>query len=80
MPHERKLSGIFKEKATSLLRMRANKKMVQQELCSDTGNIVLLKDLSNLTSAAKNVTSKNDLDNVVKLLKDTYGKFVSKIS
>ena len=63
----------MKEKAASLLEMKANKKLVQQTLSQESGSVILLKDLSNLASSMKKST-KNDLDAVVKLLIDKYGK------
>ena len=54
--------------------MRANKKMVQHALCQETGNIFLLKDLSNPTSTTKK-TPGNDMDVVVKTLTEDYGKY-----
>ncbi len=73
MPHERKLTGELKEKAKSLLEMKANKKLVQQALCQETGSVILLKDLSNLVNRRER-TNRNDLDAVVKLLMDKYGE------
>ena len=53
--------------------MKANKKMVQHALCQETGNVVLLKDLSNLTSTSKAMPG-NDMDLVAKALTEKYGK------
>ena len=74
LPHQRKLTEAQKAQAISLLSMKANKKMVQHALCQETGNIVLLKDLSNLTSTTKK-TPGNDMDVVVKTLTEKYGKY-----
>ena len=38
------------------------------------GKVVLLKDLSNITTKLNSDKSRNDLDESVKRLKDTYGK------
>ena len=65
-----------KAKAASLLEMQANKKMVQQRMCQETGKIVLLKDLSNIVTAHKQGKSRNDLDAVVAALMDNYGKLL----
>ena len=75
MPKQRKLSGEVKENALSLLQMKANKKLVQEELSQKIGNVILLKDLTNLCSRAKKESTRNDLDTVVKLLKEKYGEF-----
>ena len=47
--------------------------MVQQQLCQETGNILLLKDLSNIALAAKKGESRNDLDATVQVLMEKYG-------
>lgn len=73
MPHQRKLTEVQKAKAISLLSMKANKKMIQHALCQETGNIILLKDLSNLVSTTKK-TPGNDIDVVTKELTEKYGK------
>ena len=42
--------------------MKANKQMVQQHLSLETGNVILLKDLSNIMTANKQGKSRNDVD------------------
>lgn len=76
MPHQRKLSEPEKQKAMSLLGMKANKKLVQESLSQQSGNIILLKDLSNLSTQAKKGNTRNDLDSVAKLLIEKYGKCI----
>ena len=76
LPQVRKLSKDVKEKAVSLLEMNANKKLIQEAICQETGNVILLKDLTNIASATKKKTTRNDLDAVVKLLMDKYGKYL----
>jgi zinc finger SWIM domain-containing protein 3 len=76
LPQVRKLSKDAQEKAKSLLEMNANKKLVQEAICQDTGNVVLLKDLTNIATATKKKATRNDLDAVVKLLMDKYGACV----
>ena len=66
-----------KDKAATLLEMKANKKMIQQQLCKETGKIILLKDLSNIATANKSGKSGNDLNSTVTLLMDTYGMTLS---
>lgn len=75
MPHERKLTGEIKDKAQALLKMKANKKLVQQALCQETGHVILLKDLSNLVNQRER-PSRNDLDTVVNMLMNKYGKLL----
>ena len=52
--------------------MKANKKIVQQAVCSESGNVILLKDLSNLAANIKKQTG-NDLDDTVKMLMEKHG-------
>jgi hypothetical protein len=54
--------------------MNVNKKLLQQELVKDTGNVILLKDLTNIASASKRGKSRNDLDVTVDTLMKRYGK------
>ena len=64
-----------KNKAISLLEMGANKKLVQQKLIEETGNIIILKDLSNIRCNAHKGKSRNDLDSTVKSLMEKYGMY-----
>ena len=54
--------------------MNENKKIVQSGLYSETGKVILLKDLSNLAAAAKQGMSRNSVDGVVDTLMDKYGE------
>lgn len=53
--------------------MNANKKMVQAQLTQETGNVILLRDLTNIASAAKQGKSRNRVDSAVRLLTEKYG-------
>ena len=55
LPKQRKLEEQELEEAKSLLRLKANKKMVQEHLINKTGKFVLLRDLSNIRSKNRNV-------------------------
>ena len=54
--------------------MNVNKKLLQQKLVEETGNVVLLKDLTNIASAGKHGRSRNDLDATVNTLMLRYGE------
>ena len=56
--------------------MKANKKLVQQKLTQESGNVILLKDISNIANSLRNEKSRNDLDSTVKLLTDKYGMYM----
>ena len=73
LPHQRTLSTEEKNKASRLIGLRVNKKLLQQELTQDSGKIILLKDLTNLASLGRSQT-RNNLDATFTLLKDKYGK------
>ena len=47
-------------------------KMIQQQM-TETGKIVLLKDLINVALSAKRGKSRNNLDNSVSMLMEKYG-------
>ena len=68
------LSKEAKAKATRLLEVKANKKMIQQQLTAETGQVILLKDLTNLSSSLRKGKSRNDLDAAVNFLMDNYSK------
>ncbi len=73
MPRQRRLPESAQAKAMSLMKLGANKKLVQQKLIEETGNVIILKDLSNIRCNALKGNSRNDLDSTVKLLMDKYG-------
>ena len=76
MPQQRKLPVELKERAVALLRMKANKKLVQQEISKETGKVILLKDICNIITAANQGRSRNNLDITVQTLKDKYGMYL----
>ena len=53
--------------------MKVNKKMLQQQLSVESGRVVALRDLTNLTVKMKQSMSRNDLVHVVELLEKDYG-------
>ena len=57
-----------------MLDMKANKNMVH---CQETGNVILLKDWSNVALTARKVKSRNDLDVTVQVLTEKYGMLSS---
>lgn len=75
MPQQRKLSTEERIEAEKLLSMKANKKMVQDKISEVSGKVVLLKDLSNITTKSKKGKTRNDLDECIKTLTEKYGKY-----
>lgn len=59
-----------------LLQLKANKKMVKDNLAMSTGKAIVLKDLSNIMTKAKSGNTRNDLEAAVKLLCDKHGEYI----
>lgn len=57
-----------------MLNLKANKKLLQDKLSQTTGKVVLLKDLSNLSTRMKAGEPRNDLQECAKRLTEKYGK------
>ena len=76
LPRQRSFSEKDKENAKKLLQLRANKKLIRQQLIQENGKIVVLKDISNIASQAKEEKSHNGLTAVVKDLIEQYGKYI----
>ncbi len=53
----------------------ANKKMVQMQLTNETGKVILLKDLANVVTSAKQGDTRNSVDGAVDILSTKYGKY-----
>ena len=76
LPHERKLTETEEREAQKLLGLRANKKMVQNRLASQTGKVILLRDLSNVAKKLKSSETRNDLQECVRRLTNVYGMLI----
>ena len=61
-----------------MLSLKANKKLIQDKLASTTGKVVLLKDLSNISSRMKTGDTRNDICESIRRLTEDYGKCVEK--
>ena len=72
LPRQRSLPSDAKEAAAKLLKMNVNKKLLQQKLVNETGNVVLLKDLTNIASAERLGRTRNSLDTTVNTLMTRY--------
>ena len=72
LPCQRKLSKDDQEHAKHLLSLKANKKMVKDEMSAKSGKVIILKDLSNLMRRNDKDT-RNDLTAAVKLLTEKHG-------
>lgn len=48
LPNQRRLTPQTKSQVLELMDMKANKKLIQSKIQSETGKMVTLKDLSNI--------------------------------
>ena len=64
LPRQRHLDSEESETVKSLLRVQANKKLVQQHISQASGKVMTLKDLSNVIDDQS--TKGNELETVVK--------------
>ncbi len=78
LPQQRKLTPHEQEHAKYLLEMKANKKMVKNDLVKSTEKSIVLKDLSNLMTKARCNNTRNDLEATVKKLTDKFGMLIVK--
>ena len=80
MPRQRKLGQEEKREASSLLKMKVNKKLLQQNLSSTTGKVVTLKDISNIQSTVNAAEDIGDLNALVTCLRENEGIIMHIIS
>ena len=64
------------KKRNSCCHYKQTKKMVQDKLSNETGQVVLLKDLSNLSTLMKSGSTRNNLEVTVKELTEQYGRLL----
>ena len=53
LPRQRRLPEALKTQASTMLAMNSNRKLVQSKLMEESGNVILLKDLSNISAESK---------------------------
>jgi len=58
-----------------LSKLQANKKLVQQHLCHESGKVLLLKDLSNVSRLGIGERGSNDLKKAVTDLMEKHDEF-----
>lgn len=76
LPQQRRLPPDLQTKAASMLQLRANKKLLREQLEVQSNKAVTLRDLSNLAARKKQGCSRNDLEATVKLLQNKYASTV----
>lgn len=72
LPQQRRLPLALRDEARELLKMKANKKLVQHYVVEKSGNLATLKDLSNIMQGCQ-ADSRNDLHTFVDRLRNKYG-------
>ena len=72
LPKQRKLTAEEKSMVLADLKVGGNKKLIQEKLMRDTNKVIILKDLSNIEQENKNANPGNDLEHMVRKLRDTY--------
>ena len=65
----------MKNIAENLVKLKVNKKLLQQKLSIESGKIVTLKDISNSVTRLNATEKRNDLENAINSLQNQYGKF-----
>ena len=73
MPKQRKLDEASKSEARELLKLKVNKKLLQEHLSCTSGKVVTLKDISNMQSELGTKSSGNNLDDLVTRLRGIEG-------
>lgn len=74
LPRQRRLPKSLKSQASAMLAMNSNRKLVQSKMMEESGNVVLLKDLSNISAKSSQGSTRNNLESVVQTLTEKYSK------
>ena len=72
---QRALPADLKNMAENLIKLKVNKKLLQQKLSVERGKIITLKDVSNLVTRINAAEKCNDSQNTISNLQNQYGKF-----
>ena len=67
-PRQRRLDGQNKEEVKEAIRLKANKKLIQQKIEQATGRPITMKDIQNLQTQTRKEHNSNELDAVVNFL------------
>ena len=67
------MSADVSKEAEGLLKMKVNKKLLQQHLSETTGKVVMLKDITNIQTGLSK-PDENNLESVVSTLRKFEGK------
>jgi len=76
LPKQRKLDEASKSNARELLKLKVNKKLLQEHLSCTSGKVVTLKDISNIQSELGAKSSGNNLDDLLTCLRGIEGLYL----
>ena len=71
MPRQREMTDKIIADIEVLLRLKVDTKLLQQKLSAETGQVVTMKDIHNISTQMANRKTRNDLDSVVHALQET---------
>lgn len=72
LPRQRRLSEGITQEVQKLLKLKVNKKLLQQHVNDATGKVITLKDITNLQTKAKDI-AKGNVIATINHLKDIKG-------
>ena len=73
LPQQRRLDDENRKEVSDMLALKVNKKLLQQRIMTDTGQVVILRDLHNIGAASFNTNKDEDLEAAIKELKKAEG-------
>ena len=73
LPQQRRLDDDRRQKVSDMLALKVNKKLLQQHMMVETGQVVILKDIHNISALSSNSDRNKDLEQAVKALKKAEG-------
>ena len=72
LPQQRRLDSAQREEVSTMLELKANKKLVQHHITSKSGHVIVLKDIHNLMNHQQTDKSK-DFDAAIQELQKAPG-------
>ena len=75
LPQQRRLDSVQREEVSTMLKLKANKKLVQQHIASKCGRVVILKDIHNVNNHQND--KSNDLEAAIQELQKAPGKVIT---
>ena len=73
MPHQRRLDHYKKTEAAKIIEIEVNKKLLQQYLKSNSGNVVTLKIMTEVQTEIHQSSDSNNLEILLQCLKGIEG-------